>query len=88
MSTNYYIYKRNRLPEEDLTHIGKSVFVRPKGEFIWAIHPKELDEISMNHSPLEVLVIDESGKKYTHYDFNKLIENRRWNCEHVGESFS
>lgn len=86
MSTNYYIHKRNRLPTEDLTHIGKSVFVRPKGEFIWAINPDEFKKIG-KEKPL-LTVISESGEILTFNKFMIYVSKRNWNCEHVGEHFS
>jgi hypothetical protein len=86
MSTNYYIHKRNRLPTEDLTHIGKSVFVRPKGEFIWAIDPNEF--IKKFHETPGLIVVDEYGERLAFVTFMSLVHERKWNLEYVGTSFS
>lgn len=86
MGNNYYIYKRNRLPTEDLIHIGKSVFKKPKGEFIWAITPQELIQKFKDNTGL--IVVDESNKCYTYYEFMGLVGSREWNYEHIGTSFS
>lgn len=85
MGTNYYIHKENRLPREDLKHIGKSVWKKPAGEFLWAIHP---DQFRRENHTEDLVVIDEEGKKYSYYGFIAKIGRRGWNYEHVGEEFS
>ena len=85
MSTNYYIHKENRLPREDLIHIGKVVFKKPVGEFLWAIKPDEFKHIS-KESPL-LQVISESGEISTFNSFMVYVSKRNWNCEHIGTEF-
>lgn len=82
MSTNYYIYKENRLPTEDLIHIGKAVFKKPKGLFIWAISPENFGKMG------DVIVIDEYGKRCSASCFTEFIKNREWNLDNIGIHFS
>lgn len=86
MGTNYYIHKRNRLPLEDLVHIGKSVFKKPNGEFIWAITPDEFIKKFKENTGL--IVVDENGKRYTYLQFWVRVDKRNWNLEHVGTEFT
>lgn len=86
MSTNYYIDKKDRLPMEDLIHIGKAVFKKPNGEFIWAIEPGEFIQTAKETTGLRV--VDECGAKYTYFQFMEQVYKRNWNCDHVGTSFS
>lgn len=85
MGTNYYIHKKDRLPREDLIHIGKSVYKKPKGEFLWAIDPHYFKEECVK---ADVIVVDESRKRCSSLYFMDMIKDRNWNCEHVGTSFS
>ncbi|OPY26909.1 MAG: hypothetical protein A4E27_00650 [Methanobacterium sp. PtaU1.Bin242] len=86
MGTNYYIHKRNRLPADDLIHIGKSVFKKPNGEFIWAMTPDEFEEMFNKNTGL--IVVDEVGERMGYIAFMAKIVDRDWNCEHLGTSFS
>lgn len=86
MGTNYYIHKENRLPTEDLIHIGKAVYKKPKGEFIWATPFTELD-MSIDEL-MELEIVDEYGKRYSYVEFCELIGEREWNDDHIGENFS
>lgn len=88
MSTNYYIDKKDRLPMEDLIHIGKSVFKKPNGEFIWAIRPKVLKNKALNVKPTDFMIVDEYGNKYTYFQFMEMVKDRKWDFDHVGECFS
>lgn len=86
MSTNYYIYKEKRLPREDLTHIGKAMFKKPNGEFLWAMNPDKFKKIG-KEKPL-LRVISESGEISTFNRFMVYVSKRNWNCEYVGTEFS
>lgn len=86
MSTNYYIDKKDRLPREDLIHIGKAVFKKPNGEFIWAIHPTEFIKKGIETTGLRI--ISENGERFNYLMFMGFVNTRKWNCDHVGTSFS
>ena len=86
MSTNYYIHKKNRLPTEDLIHIGKSVYKKPKGLFIWDTPFSELN-MKLNEL-MELVIVDEYGKKYSYVEFCELISEMEWDHDHVGTEFS
>ncbi|MDP3065962.1 MAG: hypothetical protein Q8N08_04410 [Methanobacteriaceae archaeon] len=85
MGNNYYIQKKNRLPNEDLIHIGKSVSVTYYGLFIWDIKPSIF---LAQYKNKDTIIVDESGHQFGFDEFHEIITPKKWDYDHIGTNFS